>query len=230
MTPTEESSLLIRSDGERQSSSSSSRTSPPLRPLLLMSKKKSLIIVLASIGIIVVGLVSLTALHYHRHTPSGNIHDDNNMAPSLYGKKKSSSNYEPYKGEFPSTECEEDINYSKHTLKRAYDLPFSALFSNTRGQTKFEASDVTIVDDTVYAVCDSSFAISKFTRNLDPFSIDNVQIGSPIRHGSYESGYGEVFCFSWLFVIFSPPITHLVLTKIKYSFFICFCFMFGIYI
>lgn len=181
------------------SSSSSSRTFPPLRPLLLVLKKKSLIIVLASIGILNVGLVSLTALHY-RHTPSGNIHDNDNMAAlSLYGKKKSSSsNYEPYKGEFPSTECEEDINYSKHTLKRAYDLPFSALFGNdARGRSKFEASDVTIVNDTVYAVCDSSFAISKFTRALDPFSIDNVQIGSPMRHGSYESGYGEsvvVFC------------------------------------
>ena len=232
MTPTEESSLLIRSDGESHSSSSS-RTSPPHHPLLLMLKWKSLIIVLASIGIIIVGLVSLTALHY-RHTPS-DIHDNDNMALSLYGKKKSSSNYEPYKGEFPSTECEEDVNYSKHTLKRAYDLPFSALFGNTRGQTKFEASDVTIVNDTVYAVCDSSFAISKFTRNLDPFSIDNVQIGSPIRHGSYESGYGESVVFVLVVVCiihtsyYFLPITTLVLKNTNTNSLFAFCFMFGIH-
>ena len=178
MTPTEESSLLIRSDGSSLSKE---------------EKKKPLtIFILASIGIVIVGCLSLTALHYRHNTPSNM---DNNMSMSLYGSKhhdtKKKSGYS-YKGEFPSTECEEDINYSKHTLKRAYDLPFSALFSNTRGQTKFEASDVTIVNDTVYAVCDSSFAISKFKRNLDPFSYDNEQIGEPSRHGSYESGYGKV--------------------------------------
>jgi hypothetical protein len=34
--------------------------------------------------------------------------------------------------------------------------------------SKFEASDVTIVNGTVYAVCDSSWGISKFARNAYP--------------------------------------------------------------
>ena len=37
------------------------------------------------------------------------------------------------------------------------------------------------VDDMVYSVCDSSWAISKFSDNLQPFGPDNVQIGQPDR-------------------------------------------------
>jgi hypothetical protein len=71
--------------------------------------------------------------------------------------------------------------YSKRTLQRAYELPFSALFPNPKGQNKFEASSVIVVDDYSYAVCDSSWAISKFGRSLTPFSPHNVQIGDPNR-------------------------------------------------
>ena len=75
----------------------------------------------------------------------------------------------------------EDGDYSKKTLKLAYELPFAALFQDPRGQTKYEASSVIKVNDAFYAVCDSSWAISKFDASLQPFSSANVQIGDPNR-------------------------------------------------
>jgi hypothetical protein len=74
-----------------------------------------------------------------------------------------------------------DGGYSKRTLHRAYELPFASLFRDDRGQTKYEASSVIVVDNDVYAVCDSSWAISKFDDSLVPFSPSNVQIGDPNR-------------------------------------------------
>lgn len=71
--------------------------------------------------------------------------------------------------------------YSKRTLKSAYELPFSALFTDNKGQKKYEASSVIVVGENVYAVCDSSWAISKFGRSLQPFSSQNLQIGDPYR-------------------------------------------------
>ncbi|KAL7534817.1 hypothetical protein ACHAWF_004961 [Thalassiosira exigua] len=109
-------------------------------------------------------------------------------------------------------ECEADTRYSKNTLKRAYDLPYAALFRDTRGQSKFEASDVTIVNDTVYSVCDSSWAISKFTRDLIPFSEKNVQIGDPTggpnREEGDESGYEAIFEHAGLFYVVRESIFH----------------------
>jgi hypothetical protein len=105
-------------------------------------------------------------------------------------------------------ECESDTKYSKRTVKTAYELPFAALFRNNRGQKKFEASSVTIVDNTVYAVCDSSFAISKFDSALLPFSSDNVQIGSPERDGDVESGYEAIFHHGGSFYVVRESVLH----------------------
>lgn len=105
-------------------------------------------------------------------------------------------------------ECESDAKYSKRTVKTAYELPFAALFRNNRGQKKFEASSVTIVDNTVYAVCDSSFAISKFDDSLLPFSSDNVQIGSPERDGDLESGYEAIFHHEGSFYVVRESVLH----------------------
>lgn len=85
-----------------------------------------------------------------------------------------------------------DGYYSKRTLQLAYELPFAALFLDNKGQKKYEASDVILVDEDVYAVCDSSWAISKFSRQLKPFSSKNSQVGDPIRDSSYESGYEAI--------------------------------------
>ncbi|GAX21750.1 hypothetical protein FisN_31Lh038 [Fistulifera solaris] len=87
--------------------------------------------------------------------------------------------------------CEKGT-YSERTLQLAYELPFIALFPDTLGQTKFEASSVVIHDDYAYAVCDSSWSLSKFRTDLQPFSPDNVQIVSTKVHSSKKqdnSGY-----------------------------------------
>lgn len=86
----------------------------------------------------------------------------------------------------------EDGKYSKRTLKLAYELPFASLFRDNKGQKKYEASSVILVDDNAYAVCDSSWAISKFDSQLQPFGDKNVQIGAPDRHPD-DSGYEALF-------------------------------------
>lgn len=84
--------------------------------------------------------------------------------------------------------CDEG-SYSKRTLQLAYELPFVALFSDTLGQTKFEASSVILKDQYAYAVCDSSWSLSKFRTDLKPFATDNVQIVSTRSHKEEDSGY-----------------------------------------
>jgi hypothetical protein len=91
----------------------------------------------------------------------------------------------------PRAACS-DGDYSKRTLKLANELPFASLFRDHKDQRKFEASSVVIVNDTAYAVCDSSWAISKFDTKLEPFSEINLQIGDPDREAA-DSGYEAIF-------------------------------------
>ena len=56
------------------------------------------------------------------------------------------------------------------------------------------------MNNTVYSVCDSSWAISKFTRDLIPFSDKNVQIGNPNRQEE-DSGYEAIFEHDGLFYV-----------------------------
>jgi hypothetical protein len=81
--------------------------------------------------------------------------------------------------------------YSKTTLKTVYDAPFLALIKDTKGQKKFEASDVIIADKSFYSICDSSWSLERFSEEVNTFSPDNVQIGAPLRPGEHdqESGY-----------------------------------------
>lgn len=125
--------------------------------------------------------------------------------------------------------------YSKRTLKNAYEMPFAALFTDNKGQKKYEASSVIVVslvvvllymivdynmwnpielvlifiiiitiihqvDDNAYAVCDSSWAISKFGRTLQPFSSANMQIGDPYREPE-DSGYEALFYDDGIFYV-----------------------------
>mmetsp|Transcript_7303 Transcript_7303/g.10680 ORF Transcript_7303/g.10680 Transcript_7303/m.10680 type:complete len:421 (-) Transcript_7303:60-1322(-) len=105
-------------------------------------------------------------------------------------------------------QCENDSTYTKHTVKTAYELPFAALFRDNKGQKKFEASSITIVNNEVYAVCDSSWAISKFKPSLLPFSDDNVQIGTPDRDGDFESGYEAIFHHEGSFYVIRESVLH----------------------
>ena len=95
-------------------------------------------------------------------------------------KKKKNSNDDYL---FTNDAACDDGLYSKRTLQRAFELPFASLFKDTKGQKKYEASDVILVDGEAYAVCDNSWAISKFGDDLRPFSPENAQIGDPNRQG-----------------------------------------------
>lgn len=105
-------------------------------------------------------------------------------------------------------QCEKDDKYSKITLKRAYELPYAALFKDHRGQKKYEASDVTIVDDQVYSVCDNSWAISRFSKSLLPFNEENVQVGDPDRVPDEDSGYEAIFHHEGLFYVVRESVYH----------------------
>lgn len=83
--------------------------------------------------------------------------------------------------------------YSKTTLKAAYEDSFIALMKDTKHQKKFEASDVIVVEDNFYAVCDNSWAIEKLSDQLIPFSDANIQIGEPEIDGKPDSGYEAIF-------------------------------------
>lgn len=93
-------------------------------------------------------------------------------------------------------------SYSKRTLKLAYELPFMALFQDSRGQNTFEASDVIKVqgEENFYAVHDNSWAISRFSASLQHFSADNLQVGEPNREKE-SSGYEAIVHSDGLFYI-----------------------------
>jgi hypothetical protein len=106
------------------------------------------------------------------------------------------------------TKCD-DGGYSKRTLKRAFEKPFASLFQDNRGQKKFEASDVILVNQTfAYAVCDSLWSISKFSIGLPPFSPENRQIGDPDREPDDESGYEAIFYDDGDFYVVRESVLH----------------------
>ena len=87
--------------------------------------------------------------------------------------------------------CEQK-HYSKTTLKAAYEESFIALMKDTKRQKKFEASDIVVVGDFFYAVCDNSWAIERISTQLTPFSSQNTQVGDPKREKD-DSGYEAIF-------------------------------------
>lgn len=101
----------------------------------------------------------------------------------------------------------DDGMYSKRTLKLAYELPFASLFKDTKGQRKYEASSVVVVGDDAYAVCDSSWAISKFSSELQPFQDTNVQIGDPAREEE-DSGYEALIHNDGTFYVVRESVQH----------------------
>jgi len=123
--------------------------------------------------------------HKHGKKKKGTEKEENHNQESIKKKTKS------YNKDAMS-ECEEGY-YSKTTLKKAYELPFASLFVDNRGQKKYEASSVFIVDNDAYAVCDNSWAISKFSTNLQPFTESNIQVGDPDRVPDEDSGYEAIF-------------------------------------
>jgi hypothetical protein len=63
-------------------------------------------------------------------------------------------------------------------------------------------------NDTAYAVCDSSWAISKFDAKLEPFAHGNVQIGNPNREKKEDSGYEALLNDNGVFYVIRESIDH----------------------
>ena len=135
----------------------------------------------------------------------GNVDKEDNKSVALMRKSKASKGDKS--GDSKEYDCESDTMYSKHTVKTGYERPFAALFKDNKGQNKFEASSVTIVGDSAYAVCDSSYAIAKFDDAL-PFSDENKMIGSPERDGDVESGFEAIFHHKGLFYVIRESVLH----------------------
>jgi hypothetical protein len=85
-----------------------------------------------------------------------------------------------------------DPAYSSASLKLAHEEAFAALIKNTKKQHKFEASDVVLVNDDFYAICDSSWAIDKVDASMTAFASTNTLIGTPDRE-SNDSDYEALF-------------------------------------
>lgn len=113
----------------------------------------------------------------------------------------------PMEGKKLHNKCKSNPNYSKETLKTAYEMPFAALFEDTRGEKKFEASSVTNVNGTFYAICDNSWSISKFASSLTAFSEQNTMIGDPNREDE-DSGYEAIFHHSDVFYVIRESVKH----------------------
>ena len=77
--------------------------------------------------------------------------------------------------------CAGDPTFTKHTLKTAVDRPVTSLLQTgaLAGERKFEASDVIKMDDYLYIVCDSSWAILRVHETMPHLSPVNIQIGQP---------------------------------------------------
>lgn len=105
--------------------------------------------------------------------------------------------------------CKDDISYSSRTVKTAFEMPFAALFKDKKGVRKFEASSIVKVDDEYYSICDSSWAISKFTASsLTPFSDENVMIGDPNREADEDSGYEAISYHNGSFYVIRESVEH----------------------
>jgi len=71
-------------------------------------------------------------------------------------------------------------SYSKETLKSVAELAFAAAFADAKGEKKWEASDVTVVNGSYYVVHDSSWAVSKIDPHFLVNGDANVQFGEPL--------------------------------------------------
>lgn len=96
-------------------------------------------------------------------------------------------------------------DYRDTTLKLNYEQPYLALWKDTHGEVKFEASDITIVNNTFYVVFDNSWAVGKIGMDLHPYSRENVQLGSPTIAGRDDS--------QWEAIVYNPKTTTFWITR-----------------
>lgn len=124
-----------------------------------------------------------------------------------HAKEEKDDDYEYSSSSTTSSSSCDDGHYSKRTLQLAYEKPFVSLFPDHKGQRKFEASSVIVIGDDAYAICDSSWAISKFGKELEPFHPGNLQIGSVNREEG-DSGYEALFHDGGTFYVVRESIQH----------------------
>jgi len=124
-------------------------------------------------------------------------------------KKKKKKHHKDDDGDDVSTnlrrDCE-DGDYSKRTLKLAYERPMAALFESY--ENKYETSSVIIVDEMAYAICDSSWSIYKFGLDLQPLGESNVRFGDPDREDTEESDYEALSYFEGTFYVVRESVKH----------------------
>ena len=146
-------------------------------------------------------LLLVAGLYYHsrnRPTESSN----KSLIVELEGKKKKDKHHEDKDTMSVCT----DGKYSKRTLQLAYELPFAALF---REPKKYEASSVIVDGEMAYAVCDSSWDLSRFDINLAPFDSSNVQVSSDVaRTETDDSGYEAIFLDHGTFYVVRESVQH----------------------
>eukprot|EP01067_Filipodium_phascolosomae_P000176 Filipodium_phascolosomae@DN1143_c0_g1_i1.p1 len=106
-------------------------------------------------------------------------------------------------GEVDRSLCESK-DFTSIFLKSMFEMSFAGLFRDTKGEKKFEASDIVLVGDSYWAVCDNSWALEKLHSSLTPFSEKNVQVGNPKGYGkgkySEEAGQDS----GWEALVFLP--------------------------
>ena len=190
-SPFETRSLLPQSTAPATAPSSASSSGP---------RTKWWLVAVAVVGVAAFASGTLVARNRIEQNQQGKT-----ITVELEGSKKKKKK-KGAKEEEKGPVCD-DGNYSKRTLKLAYELPFASLFRDTKGQRKYEASSVAVVDETAYAVCDSSWAISSFDRSLQPFLPTNVQIGDVDREAE-DSGYEALFHDDGTFYVVRESIQH----------------------
>mmetsp|Transcript_20277 Transcript_20277/g.23498 ORF Transcript_20277/g.23498 Transcript_20277/m.23498 type:complete len:417 (+) Transcript_20277:2-1252(+) len=134
--------------------------------------------------------------------------DAESILDNVEGIQDGLSTYEPLLARSRGIkDCLNDKKYSKTTAKTAFEMPFAALFQDTKGEKKFEASGLIKVDNQYYAVCDNSWAISKFDASLTPFDSKNIQIGNPNRE-SDDSGYEAIIHHNQTFYVVRESVKY----------------------
>lgn len=173
---------------------------------LRRDRKWVMSLIVAAICGVAVGRVS----HGYIAGSSESIHTPP-LGTDLLGaqKKKEHHHNHEHKEEPP---CD-DGKYSKRTLKLAYELPFAALFwGDPDGVRKYEASDVILVEEYAYAVCDSSWAIAKFNAQLAHFGADNKPIydldESRSEQEDEDSGYEAILHENGTFYVIRESVQH----------------------
>jgi hypothetical protein len=156
-----------------------------------------------------IGSSSVTRGTQEETLSSSGIELEGKSKDASSSKKKSggSSSASMHKGGGGATACE-DGKYSKRTLQYAFELPFAALFKDNKGQNRYEASSIILKDNSFYAVCDNSWAVSKFSTSLDPFSPANVQIGTPNPDDVEDSGFEAIFWDEDSFYVVRESVQH----------------------